>query len=186
MSTTEARGVPDRPPDRLMSCRTTPRGRGSHTANYCALVSKFSRGPPPAGSHAHQGTQNPLDDGPGGVRTLRRRAGGDRRGFVAPVRHVAPHRRCKRLVHAAPTSRTRGIGRRPTSSTSSPVAPAASATTSRSSTSSTSTRSTRTVRAASRRRRARQRIDWLGGLMTGYGNRPYTGHTAFVRLLYRF
>jgi MtrB/PioB family decaheme-associated outer membrane protein len=30
------------------------------------------------------------------------------------------------------------------------------------------------------------RIDWLGGLMTGYGNRPYTGKTAFVRVLYRF
>jgi hypothetical protein len=30
------------------------------------------------------------------------------------------------------------------------------------------------------------RIDWLGGLVTGYGNRPYTGHTAFVRVLYRF
>ena len=30
------------------------------------------------------------------------------------------------------------------------------------------------------------RIDWLGGLMTGYGNRPYTGQSAFVRLLYRF
>jgi hypothetical protein len=30
------------------------------------------------------------------------------------------------------------------------------------------------------------RIDWLGGLVTGYGNRPYTGHTAYVRVLYRF
>jgi MtrB/PioB family decaheme-associated outer membrane protein len=30
------------------------------------------------------------------------------------------------------------------------------------------------------------RIDWLGGLMSGYGNRPYEGQTAFVRLLYRF
>jgi MtrB/PioB family decaheme-associated outer membrane protein len=30
------------------------------------------------------------------------------------------------------------------------------------------------------------RIDWLGGLMTGYGNRPYTGNTAYVRVLYRF
>jgi hypothetical protein len=30
------------------------------------------------------------------------------------------------------------------------------------------------------------RIDWLGGLITGYGNRPYTGHTASVRVLYRF
>jgi hypothetical protein len=30
------------------------------------------------------------------------------------------------------------------------------------------------------------RIDWLGGLITGYGNRPYTGHTGYVRVLYRF
>jgi hypothetical protein len=30
------------------------------------------------------------------------------------------------------------------------------------------------------------RLDWLGGLTLGYGNRPYTGHTSFVRLLYRF
>ena len=30
------------------------------------------------------------------------------------------------------------------------------------------------------------RIDWLGGLITGYGNRPYTGHTASVRVIYRF
>ena len=30
------------------------------------------------------------------------------------------------------------------------------------------------------------RIDWLGGLYTGYGNRPYTGHTAYLRVLYRF
>jgi hypothetical protein len=30
------------------------------------------------------------------------------------------------------------------------------------------------------------RIDWLGGLITGYGNRPYTGNTGYVRLLYRF
>jgi hypothetical protein len=30
------------------------------------------------------------------------------------------------------------------------------------------------------------RIDWLGGLITGYGNRPFTGHTTYVRLLYRF
>jgi hypothetical protein len=30
------------------------------------------------------------------------------------------------------------------------------------------------------------RIDWLGGLTTGYGNRPYTGNTGYVRLLYRF
>ena len=30
------------------------------------------------------------------------------------------------------------------------------------------------------------RIDWLGGLMTGYGNRPYEGGRFFVRMLYRF
>ena len=30
------------------------------------------------------------------------------------------------------------------------------------------------------------RIDWLGGLIMGYGNRSYTGHTAYVRVLYRF
>ena len=30
------------------------------------------------------------------------------------------------------------------------------------------------------------RIDWLGGLISGYGNRPYEGQTATVRLLYRF
>ncbi len=30
------------------------------------------------------------------------------------------------------------------------------------------------------------RIDWLGGLMTGYGNRPYTGQSFFARVLYRF
>jgi MtrB/PioB family decaheme-associated outer membrane protein len=30
------------------------------------------------------------------------------------------------------------------------------------------------------------RIDWLGGLTTGYGNRPYTGNTAYVRVIYRF
>ena len=30
------------------------------------------------------------------------------------------------------------------------------------------------------------RIDWLGGLMTGYGNRPYEGSRIFARLLYRF
>ena len=30
------------------------------------------------------------------------------------------------------------------------------------------------------------RIDWLGGLMTGYGNRPYEGHRVFARVLYRF
>ena len=30
------------------------------------------------------------------------------------------------------------------------------------------------------------RIDYLGEINTGYGSRPYTGHTAFVRLLYLF
>ena len=30
------------------------------------------------------------------------------------------------------------------------------------------------------------RIDWLGGLITGYNPRPYSGNTAFFRLLYRF
>ena len=30
------------------------------------------------------------------------------------------------------------------------------------------------------------RIDWLGGLTTGYGNRPYTGHSVSLRALYRF
>ncbi|HZR25911.1 MAG TPA: MtrB/PioB family outer membrane beta-barrel protein [Vicinamibacterales bacterium] len=30
------------------------------------------------------------------------------------------------------------------------------------------------------------RIDYLGEISTGYGNRPYKGNTAFVRLLYRF
>jgi hypothetical protein len=30
------------------------------------------------------------------------------------------------------------------------------------------------------------RIDWLGGLTTGYGNRPYDGSTFFVRALVRF
>lgn len=30
------------------------------------------------------------------------------------------------------------------------------------------------------------RIDYLGGLISGYGNRPYTGRRAFARLLYRF
>jgi MtrB/PioB family decaheme-associated outer membrane protein len=30
------------------------------------------------------------------------------------------------------------------------------------------------------------RIDWLGGLTTGYGNRPYDGNTFFVRALVRF
>jgi len=30
------------------------------------------------------------------------------------------------------------------------------------------------------------RLDWLGGLTLGYGNRPYTGQTVAVRALYRF
>jgi len=30
------------------------------------------------------------------------------------------------------------------------------------------------------------RIDWLGSLITGYGNRPYKGNTVFVRLFYMF
>jgi hypothetical protein len=30
------------------------------------------------------------------------------------------------------------------------------------------------------------RLDWLGALTLGYGNRPYTGNTAYVRVLYRF
>ena len=30
------------------------------------------------------------------------------------------------------------------------------------------------------------RVDYLGEISTGYGNRPYTGNTAFVRLLYLF
>ncbi|HEX2444861.1 MAG TPA: MtrB/PioB family outer membrane beta-barrel protein [Vicinamibacterales bacterium] len=30
------------------------------------------------------------------------------------------------------------------------------------------------------------RIDWLGGLITGYGNRSYTGHSIYLRALYRF
>jgi MtrB/PioB family decaheme-associated outer membrane protein len=30
------------------------------------------------------------------------------------------------------------------------------------------------------------RIDWLGGLVLGYGNRPYTGNSLYLRLLYRF
>ncbi len=30
------------------------------------------------------------------------------------------------------------------------------------------------------------RIDWLGALNTGYGNRPYTGSTVFVRMFYLF
>ena len=30
------------------------------------------------------------------------------------------------------------------------------------------------------------RIDYLGEISTGYGNRPYKGNTAFLRLLYLF
>jgi hypothetical protein len=30
------------------------------------------------------------------------------------------------------------------------------------------------------------RIDWLGGLTLGYGNRPYTGNTFRVRVIYKF
>jgi hypothetical protein len=30
------------------------------------------------------------------------------------------------------------------------------------------------------------RIDWLGGLLTGYGNRPYKGQTTMARLIYGF
>jgi len=30
------------------------------------------------------------------------------------------------------------------------------------------------------------RIDWLGSLLTGYGNRPYKGNTVFLRLFYMF
>lgn len=30
------------------------------------------------------------------------------------------------------------------------------------------------------------RIDYLGEISTGYGNRPYTGNTAFARVFYRF
>ncbi|MFN8063692.1 MAG: MtrB/PioB family outer membrane beta-barrel protein [Vicinamibacterales bacterium] len=30
------------------------------------------------------------------------------------------------------------------------------------------------------------RLDWLGGLTLGYGNRPYKGQTTIARLLYRF
>jgi len=33
---------------------------------------------------------------------------------------------------------------------------------------------------------ATARIDWLGSLLTGYGNRPYTGNTVFLRLFYMF
>ena len=30
------------------------------------------------------------------------------------------------------------------------------------------------------------RLDWLGGLTMGYGNRPYTGHTGYLRVVYQF
>jgi hypothetical protein len=30
------------------------------------------------------------------------------------------------------------------------------------------------------------RIDYLGEIYTGYGNRGYEGNTAFLRMLYRF
>jgi MtrB/PioB family decaheme-associated outer membrane protein len=30
------------------------------------------------------------------------------------------------------------------------------------------------------------RIDWLGAVNTGYGNRSYTGHSVYLRALYRF
>jgi hypothetical protein len=30
------------------------------------------------------------------------------------------------------------------------------------------------------------RIDWLGSIATGYGNRPYSGNTVFVRMFYMF
>ena len=30
------------------------------------------------------------------------------------------------------------------------------------------------------------RIDYLGEISTGYGNRPYDGNSVFIRLLYRF
>jgi hypothetical protein len=30
------------------------------------------------------------------------------------------------------------------------------------------------------------RIDWLGNLFTGYGNRPYSGNTVFLRMFYMF
>jgi hypothetical protein len=30
------------------------------------------------------------------------------------------------------------------------------------------------------------RLDWLGGLTLGYGNRPYTGNTLTTRVIYRF
>jgi hypothetical protein len=30
------------------------------------------------------------------------------------------------------------------------------------------------------------RIDYLGAITTGYGNRPYKGSTGFIRLMYLF
>jgi hypothetical protein len=30
------------------------------------------------------------------------------------------------------------------------------------------------------------RIDWWGSLLTGYGNRPYSGTTGVVRMFYYF
>ena len=30
------------------------------------------------------------------------------------------------------------------------------------------------------------RLDWLGGLTLGYGNRPYTGNTVQARVIYKF
>lgn len=30
------------------------------------------------------------------------------------------------------------------------------------------------------------RIDYLGGLITGYGNRPYKGNSGFLRVMYLF
>ena len=30
------------------------------------------------------------------------------------------------------------------------------------------------------------RLDYLGGLVTGYGGRPYSGISTFIRLLYQF
>jgi hypothetical protein len=30
------------------------------------------------------------------------------------------------------------------------------------------------------------RLEWLGGLMTGYGNRSFSGNSVYLRLLYRF
>ena len=46
--------------------------------------------------------------------------------------------------------------------------------------------STRTGRWALPGETGDPRIDWLGGLMLGYGNRPYTGNTGYVSVLYRF